>query len=273
MAVIHSSEYQKTVEFHPPIETGKDIYYGVELEVELASAMDEDVDTEDIVDACSDPERSECYPFAELICTAEDVCGDDFFYCKTDGSLKCGLEICSEPATLEYHMTKWDAVCAKLSMGGFISDTRTCGMHVHVDRRSLHQMDLIKLALIVYAKQYKWFFEAIGQRKWNEFCGGAVPEKKKVDDWGSLKTRYVALNFRPQLTIEFRFFQGTLFPDSIKARIEFIELLIKFCKSTNICKIVSDNALSIFRSYLEKNASKNLITYVENCLKVVNYVD
>ena len=62
-------------------------------------------------------------------------------YLKHDGSLgRCGFEIVSHPATLDYHMNELggDKIMSICQENEYKShDTQTCGLHIHMSRTFL----------------------------------------------------------------------------------------------------------------------------------------
>ena len=58
-------------------------------------------------------------------------------YIKSDGSLDDGMEIVTHPMSLDYHRFEmpWQEICQKgVSMKYRSHKTRTCGLHIHVNR-------------------------------------------------------------------------------------------------------------------------------------------
>src|SRR4051812_47009139 len=101
------------------------LFFGVELEVEVDS----------------DFQRAER---AERVIKSLP---SNFAIAKKDGSVKKGFEICSCPASLQYHSTAWDKFFEKATHGlrGFSGEN--CGMHVHVSRASLSSLQIGKIVV------------------------------------------------------------------------------------------------------------------------------
>jgi len=195
---------------------------------------------------------------AELDEGAETVPGDRY-YCKHDGSLSNGFEIVSHPATWEWWRTADLDFTDSLREQGFRSyNTDTCGMHVHVSRNVLSQLDIYKL--LKFCKNAPGFLLKVSRRKkanlqrWaaigREEPGVLVCKVK--GGFNSPACRYEAVNVTGGSTVEFRLFRGTLDKAAIKRNLAFVQALILYCKETSIKKLSS----SLFRKWLKERGGE-----------------
>ena len=209
---------------------------------------------------------------------------DDEFYLKRDGSLEdVGIEIVSHPATLSYHLNRfqWKEVFSTAKKFGYKShDAVTCGLHVHVSRAYLaadengvtseerEELNTAKIILFV-------------EKHWDEMVRFSRRDRYQLDRWakcpdsaitpedeiGNIKDklynltddRYQAVNLCNSSTIEFRLFRGTLNLNTFKATLEFVQLLCDYCKEHNLKEVLDsswDDLIS-WREYPE------LATYLE----------
>lgn len=209
---------------------------------------------------------------------------DDEFYMKHDGSLEdVGIEIVSHPATLSYHLNRfqWKEVFSTAKKFGYKShDAGTCGLHVHVSRDYLaadengvtsedrEELNTAKIILFV-------------EKHWDEMVRFSRRDRYQLDRWakcpdsaitpedeiGNIKDklynltddRYQAVNLCNSSTIEFRLFRGTLNLNTFKATLEFVQLLCDYCKEHNLKEVLDsswDDLIS-WREYPE------LATYLE----------
>ena len=178
--------------------------------------------------------------------------GGDHIYLKEDGSLSsAGIEIVTHPATLEYHVNSfpWDKICnVALSYGYRSHDTNTCGLHIHASR-SLFGSDQIEQDLTIAKIMLlfdRWYNSNIvkfarrnlsNMRRWadkpdadilpGDDDNTAVNKSKKTANH-----RYKAINLCNLNTVEFRIFKGTLKRDTIIASIQWIDVLIRYCRNT-----------------------------------------
>lgn len=221
---------------------------------------------------------------------------DDFAELKHDGSLNRGYEIATMPASLEYHQTSdWmTRVQAIASEHGFKShDTSTCGLHVHVSRlglgRTWEERDytIAKMILLVY-RFYHSHLMPFSRRNsdrasqwasdtgvWHDYQPGDSrdqhTDKAKKHIRGS--GRYVALNCRPDYTVEFRIFRGSLIPATILASIELCDAISEYAlthTAPECCTATWDDVITVkeykaLPMYNELRARK----YDESRLRVV----
>ena len=258
-AVINAASYKPAPVFYGlGCVNNKIPYYGIELEID---------DGEDRQTAAND---------------IRDVAGD-FLYFKTDGSLSSeGLELVSHPASLDYHMHRapWEKIFRAASANGYKShNTDTCGLHIHVDRNAFGQgsqmrEDLnVAKAIILIDRFYDNELVNFARRDYDKMCEWASKpdadiytsddEETAVDKAlrTSQKGRYQAVNLTNRRTIEFRFFRGTLDYTTFIAAIQFLEVLIAYCRDNDLLTVCnakfrdvfhSDHGFSELKKYLAK---------------------
>lgn len=183
------------------------VKYGVELEVEASGENTRVALAQEVIDAI----------------------GDDFVVLKEDGSLDYGFEIVSAPAPLDIHKSRWEALFTwhdrRRKLRSY--DTNTCGMHVHISRAGLTQLQIGRMLVFLHNRDNADFVEHIAQRnpeRWASFAA----QKKHADAMEQDGDRYVALNLRPRYTVELRIFKGTLKRESFYKNLEFAAALVAF---------------------------------------------
>lgn len=180
--------------------------------------------------------------------------GGDHIYLKEDGSLSsAGIEIVTHPASLDYHMNNfpWDDICrVALSYGYRSHDTDTCGLHIHASRSlfgiSLMEQDLtIAKIMLLFDRWYDTEIVKFARRnlmkmrRWADKPDAGI---EPGDDENSARCkakntanhRYKAINLCNTHTVEFRIFRGTLKRDTIIASIQWVDVLIKYCRETQL---------------------------------------
>jgi len=192
--------------------------------------------------------------------------GKDHIYLKEDGSLSsAGFEIVSHPATLDYHTNHfpWSDICETALNYGYRShDTDTCGLHIHASRslfgNTQTEQDLtIAKIMLLFDRWYDSYIVKFARRnlanmrRWadkpdagiepNDNDNSAIDKSKKTANH-----RYKAINLCNAHTIEFRIFKGTLKRDTIIASIQWIDTLIKYCRTTQLKDLFSTNWEDIF---------------------------
>jgi hypothetical protein len=192
--------------------------------------------------------------------------GEDHIYLKEDGSLSYkGMEIVTHPATLDYHVNNfpWNDICqTALSYGYRSHDTDTCGLHIHASRSlfgdSILEQDLTiaKIMLLVD----RWYDSHIlrfarrdlyRMQRWAGKPNADIrPEDGDIEAIQKAKKqggdRYRAINLCNYNTIEFRFFRGTLRRGTIIASIQWVDTIIKYCRSTPLNDLFSTDWDEIF---------------------------
>ena len=160
-----------------------------------------------------------------------------YLYYMLDGSLTNGLEMISQPSTLNFYKKnkeKFEKLFAFIKEMGF-SARVSCGLHIHFNKDFYFNEEPIKdfyfynkeeNLLYLIDKFWKELVYLSGRRynrirRWsNKFYKGP---KEIVEDMmcGNFESRYHVLNFRNRNTIEIRLFHSTLEYDEF---ISFLEL-------------------------------------------------
>lgn len=237
---IHDYSYKPT-----PIFFGNDgLAMGIELEVEF------DDNTQDAAENIK-------YKF-----------DDSRYYMKRDGSLDNGIEFVTHPLTYSHHVNVIDKLIDAIKAADSCAKSHnasTCGLHIHVGRDKLKQGAENRLAMFfTYCSSE---LEIFGRRKNNsyakfnkEFKREFYKAKKDFKELG----RYSALNLNVNKTIEFRFFKGTLKKETLKASIEFTEILINFINDKHSLGSKPSQYWLKFMKKVEKKGSENLKEYLKS---------
>ena len=213
------------------------LYMGVELEVER---------------------RKDCpYEIGEM--TSNDFYFDKgrFAIMKADGSLSNGFEIVTCPATLNAHRESWDKFFNGESIKNLKSwNTDTTGMHIHIARNHLTQLDIGKLLVFINDENNEDFVNHIAGRNSDQW---AKKSSKKISDALQSSEKYEAVNMSHRNTIEFRIFKGNLAKQGMFRVIEFVHALVGFSKTTSMSKL----SYKDFIKYMElpQNRSEYKIFY------------
>lgn len=179
------------------------LLYGIELEVESRS---------------SDREGAEW---------VRQFLHDDYCVFKHDGSLGSGgFEIVTRPDSMEVHAAKWQQLLESKPGSRLRSwDGGRCGMHVHVTKSALSQLQLGKMLCFLNDPANTSLVSAVAGRL---PCSWCKVSPKKPSDVKLPQERYVALNITSK-TAEFRIFRGTLLGSSFLKNLEFVEALVSYC--------------------------------------------
>jgi hypothetical protein len=257
--LINDYGYKPDPTFYETPSSKKDkLYMGIELEVESCGEGIDDMATE----------ITEISP--EI-------------YLKSDGSLNDGFEIVTHPCTLDYHRMnlKWEKILDSLKNGGFKShNTKTCGLHIHVSKSALSEIEAIRLGIFVNLNSEN--FEKLARRSESSYSKFKHLKKGKISKIRATYTddqietpylsvnknsdRYEALNYQNRKTIEFRLYKGTLKYHSFISTVELTHAVCYFVKQVNNTMTVIDRekGWNEFINFVKNNKSKyhNLIEYL-----------
>lgn len=197
-------------------------YFGVELECEMQG------------DAFDDNERQDT---ARALLDVANV-GMRRAWAEHDGSLNWGFELITQPMGLDGHAEMWPRVLSHPAARALRShDTRTCGLHVHVSRRGLTQLQIARAVVFLNAPENETLVRAIARRYGNSYCRIA---KKTLNSACGSFDRYEMLNLTNSRTVEFRLFRGTLRAETVLACVEFSNAVLEFARTA------SNNALNTY---------------------------
>jgi len=183
-------------------------------------------------------------------------------YCtlKRDGSLgESGVEIVTRPDSIEVHKKMFAPLFAD-SPGRALSSWNTgrCGMHVHVSRDALSQLQIGKMLCFVNEPAARAFITKIAGRA---PCNWCKVHKKKISGAKLETDRYTALNVTGKHTVEVRIFKGTLAEAAFLKNLEFVQALVAFTApaSRSIADATSHRA---FCNWLPKKTYPHLHAFL-----------
>jgi hypothetical protein len=185
----------------------KQLYYGVELEVEKRNSCPYDI------------------PYH-----IQDNVMSGFALCKADGSLDGGFEITTAPATFEYHKKHWerffnDDKCMSNLKGW---NTDTAGLHIHISRKALRPTVIGKILVFINDDTNTDFIRAIAGRTSDQW---AKRSKKKIQDAFRSSDKYEAVNISHTHTIELRIFKSNISRHGFYRVLEFTDALVRFSEN------------------------------------------
>lgn len=238
-------------------------YMGVELE------------TEPNEDSCNTDYDAKNYSK-----NLHDISDDEnLFYQKCDGSLADnGVEIVTHPCSLDFMMKEfpWNKIVATARKYRYVSHKGgNCGLHVHVDRKSLGNtpgdQDATIAKIILLTDRFwnkivkftrrtedrinEWACKPNAEINSSDTIESAVRKSKDVSSY----SRYRAVNLRNRNTIEFRIFRGTLAVNTIKATLQFVDRICEYAKNNQIDKCLTCS----WTELMVNDAPDELKTYLE----------
>ena len=237
--IIHYHDFQP-----PPKFLGRpaELYFGVELEVE-----------------CPIGDRVR---IAQQILKAVNNSPLQYIYIVHDGSLSHGIEIVSQPATLDYHLQEfpWSTILDTIIVNKCVV-APSCGLHVHASKAAITLAEQMRIQYFVYSQDI--LFERLGRRSFNNYAR----YKNKSLSCYSLdqysEDRYEAFNITNDETVEFRMFRSTRELRVLRATLELCDAVLSFARVTSFVQLKdSRKARKLFLDHVGKCRYKNLITYM-----------
>jgi len=220
--------------------------------------------------------------------------GKQYALCEQDGSLDCGFEMVTGYTGLDVHAEQL-AFFKNRFFGAKSHNTRTCGLHVHVCKAGMSLLHASKLVLFINDEKNHDLIKTIARRTESSY---SVFKDKSVDkSWikdavrtahpetratqpddnerdyrnGSRKrnalrnlnsSRYEALNFNNERTIEFRLFKGTLKYATIMACLEFAFISWFFARDTSQTQLTTENFLQYICLENNRRDTRHLRAYL-----------
>lgn len=156
---------------------------------------------------------------------------------KEDGSIQGnGFEIVTAAMSLNVQLDYWRELIEQF--GNELTPHGSCGMHVHISRQPLSQLQIGKILVFLNDPANDWYLNEIAGRAANDYCDR---KPKKLEDVNCPQSRYEALNLTNDSTIEFRLFASTNDYYLIASRIEFCHALTKYCENAELTKLQWDD--------------------------------
>ena len=270
------------VQFEKPEKREKRLHMGMEIEFNIDRSAYANKFAEHIHDT--------------LNTDAEN--GYIFAHVEADGSLEnYGAEVVTMPRTIATLYKMRDKLTSafgdiKRRARGYHSTTgaaytaNNCGLHVHVDRKFLGE-DVEKAEVLITRMlcTFPQFFQDLSGREADRYDYAKMPsatesEKhnifkihKKVID--SRADRYMALNVKPNDTVEFRLFANdSAGADEILARADIVQSLFKWAKYASISRGMTAPITEIFKYiYNRETVKKYISVYLKTDATEYNYND
>lgn len=167
----------------------------------------------------------------------------DFVLCKEDGSIR-GYEVVTAPAIFSVHKEKfkdfpWEEQVV----------SKATGMHVHVNRASLSELQLGKIYSLIYNDENKNWIKIIAGRDFasNAYCSTVIKKTvvSGVTCYDEGVTRNIegshstAINVSNKNTIEFRIFKSPQNYAEFMSRLEFVKALCDYTKPGAVALSIS----------------------------------
>lgn len=243
----HTMKHDDSYTFVGDKDRKDELYMGFELEVDHCNDSDSYDDEDEYYDAVSDDIDRCTDKISDLACSRDPgfpgLC--DFVHYEEDGSLDHGFEIITQPTSVSKHLefcapdAFYDKMVKKCSNYGFLShDARTCGLHVHLDKRFFGSyLDSCTAKLMFLFERHWDDLKKFSRRREEGWChrrtnyGKPVNYKAYIDEAKhGYPDRYFAVNIANDNTIEIRLWRGTLNLNTLRATLKFTARLAQLAK-------------------------------------------
>ncbi|MCR4284417.1 MAG: amidoligase family protein, partial [archaeon] len=151
---------------------------------------------------------------------------------KTDGSLTQGVEICTAPATIDIHKKEFCHFFNKLKENkSKLKSSPNCGLHIHIDKKTISQLHLANLYLLINNKKNETELIKIAGREANRFCEKHETTYEYFTNYSDRDSvKYRQVNLSPENTIELRLFASTTNFLEFSKRLEFAQALVDYTR-------------------------------------------
>ncbi len=240
IAPYHTMKDSGDINFYGSPDRKNHVHMGIELEVDSA----------DYVDDISAAAQS-----------VYDTFGD-FINLEKDGSLRYGFENITQPADLDYFLSRredFEKMFSTLTEYGLSShDNGRCGFHIHIDRTYFEKHEETAKARLLFIFERHWDnllkFSRRTNAQVNQYAmryssnvsDGIATITKNSKKWRDCYSRFYCINLTNYNTIEIRLWRGTMNIESFIATIKFTARLAEIAKNTtavNLAKMTFEDLL------------------------------
>lgn len=199
---------------------------------------------------------------------------DSLLQFENDGSLSDGFEMISAPMGLDDHAKLWKTLLSPSLVKELRShDTTTCGLHVHVSRYGMTDLQVSKIVCFVNDPDNADLIRAVARR----YTRGTREGVRGHGEWANtyakklssahrntLGFKYQAVNLCNTHTIEFRIFRGSLNYMAVIAAVEFANAVADFCNPTGACgfNLKTPAFLDFINSVAMRKHTRHLRAYI-----------
>lgn len=195
-----------------------------------------------------------------------DLYKDKKIYNKSDSSISRGVEIVTNPFNYSNMVKLLNDMEYGLNLIGKEIEgyKNNAGLHIHVNRKSLDPLDIIKLSYLFNYKsneESKRLFYYISGRntksttQTSSYSYCMVGDIKNIENLRKPSERYLAFNIMPENTVEFRLFKTTTDINSIIMYLDFVNLSIEYCHSHGLKQI----NIKSFISWIKDNSNNKIL--------------
>lgn len=227
-----------------PGEEANRLFFGVELEVEYSKlpyfgvqARQEYVRNEPI--RYDERHMSYANTFYAVADDAQKCLGNGGVL-KWEGTVECGFEVNSAPATLRYHREKLWGKFFDVAKEHLIGKAN-CGMHIHIAREQISEMTQAKMICFIHDIKNNAFITKIAGRSVNprvqwrktKYVDKRLPTGEIVQKSYGARDAIAVSAHTNGATLECRIFASVPTYQGVMQGLEFLAALIEYCDQTS----------------------------------------
>ena len=167
---------------------------------------------------------------------------ESFCDIKRDGSLHDGLEIATQPMTLEYfRQLNLDVLEQLRANGARAWDTTTCGVHIHLSRGNFSSdAHMWRFSKFIYGNRTQ-MRRIVGRDEsqyvaWRESDFARVSDVLKGVRYAATG-HYSAVNLDNVATVEVRVFRSTLREQTLRRYVDFVHALVDYTREISVKQV------------------------------------
>ena len=265
-AEIESWDYRPELDFHPPVPEGSnELYIGMEFEVSLDGSR---------------------YSQNELGWWRGEARDTGLLYTKSDSSVRDGMEVVTHPMQPAWALEHFPfhLMNRLIEHYGAQNSHGSCGTHIHMNKESFTSSQLWKL--IQLHSRLPKFCQLIGGRetsRWANFDGDMRLQREDALAIAKAKgkpkdtyNRYLAVNLRPEYTLELRYPAGGVMGADIKKNIEWAIALYDFTKWVSVEDVrngvLDDEGYLLWWILQKEDELPNLVSWIRERVPVLREI-
>lgn len=266
LSPVHNWDYRPDLVFHPSYpETANHLYIGMEFEVSFDGSRYRD-------------EHHTAYWREHL--------PEDLIYVKHDSSVSNGYEIVTHPMNPRWALENFpfEAFESLVQHYGANETNESTGTHIHMNKDAFTSAQMWKM--IQLHDRLPEFCQLVGGRKstrWGSFEGDMKVQREAAMEIAKAKgktsgyyQRYIALNLRPEYTMELRYPRGGIAVSEIKKNMEWAQALYDFTNFVTVEDVrngvMDDQGYFLWWLQEKRDAYPHLMEWIDKRVPMVKAI-
>lgn len=145
----------------------------------------------------------------------------------------------------------------RVTANGGQGDVSQCGIHVHVSRDSVTDLEIAKLECLI--NSHHEHLSPLARRDYfrNSFTNKNMGKNVFVKPWVKQVEKYQPVNYQHSKTFEIRIFRSNLRQDRVRSCVEFVEFGLAFVKTVSVTDLKTKSFADLgFLQALNRNSKR-----------------